>query len=84
MQAKLLKKLLAPRLTLLLLLVKLQLLLAKPLTPQLTLLHLRPPKFLPINFWLWNENRPLGRFFYACKKRSSRARASASRGSGWV
>jgi hypothetical protein len=50
--------------------------------PLLTLL-LRLP-LLPSNSWLRNENRPSGRFFYACKKRSSRARASASRGRGWV
>jgi hypothetical protein len=63
-------------------------LLLRPL-PLLTLLRLlltlllRLP-LLPSNSWLRNENRPSGRFFYACKKRSSRARASASRGRGWV
>lgn len=61
--------------------------------PLLTLLHLlltlpllllRLLKLLPSNSWLRNENRPSGRFFYVCKKRSSRAMASARRGSGWV
>lgn len=53
--------------------------------PLLTLLHLPLLlKLLPSNSWLRNENRPSGRFFYACKKRSSRVMASARRGSGWV
>ncbi|MBC2740898.1 hypothetical protein [Thiobacillus sp.] len=86
--------LLLRRLRKLLLRWKLLLLLLRKLPlPLLTLLHLlltlplpllRLLKLLPSNFWLRNENRPSGRFFYACKKRSSRAMASASRGSGCV
>jgi len=73
--------LLLPRpLTLLLLLLRplmLLLLLPRPLT---LLLPLPPSNSGPRN----EKNRPSGRFFYACKKRSSRARASANRGRGWV
>jgi len=69
-------RLLLPLMVLLPLLLPLMVLL---LLPRL-LRHL-----LPSNSCLRNEgNRPSGRFFYACKKRSSRAIPSASRERGWV
>jgi hypothetical protein len=68
---------------LLLLLAKpLQMLLAKPQPLLAKLLKLLLP--LPSNSGQGTKNRPSGRFFYARKKQSSRAMASARRGSGWV
>jgi hypothetical protein len=78
--AKLLKKLLHPLLTLLLLLAKLRPL---PAPLLMLLLHLHP--LLPSNSWSRNKkNRPSGRFFYVRRKPSIRLTASASRGRGWV
>ena len=64
-----------------LLLLKKLLLLLKKLHLLLTLLLLL---LLPSNSGFRTKNRPSGRFFYACKKRSSRVMASVRRGSGCV
>jgi hypothetical protein len=64
------------------LLKKLRLLPKRLLPKHLPTLH--PLKLLPSNSGSGTKNRPSGRFFYACSKRSRRIVASTSMDRGWV